>query len=156
MHKIKEMFMNEIYEYEDKAKTMSGGTFSPQEVQYIHILTDTVKNIDKIEMLEDDGYSQDGGHWTAKGTYGDGMRYDDDVSYARGRGRSAKRDSMGRYSKDSMPYDHRRDGRKMRDGYSGHSAKEYMIEELEEMMENANTEKERQAIKHCIQQIENA
>ena len=58
MHKIKEMLMKELYEYEEKAKKINGGKLSAGDLETIHKLTDTVKNIDKIEMLEeDDGYS---------------------------------------------------------------------------------------------------
>lgn len=150
MHKIKEMLMNELYQYEDKAKRMSGGTLSAQELEHIHKLTDTVKNIDKIEMFEtDDGYSGDtdfmgegkmygtsyargrrGEHYV-RGHYSrDGMRYDDgDTSYAR------KRDSMGRYSRDD--------------------AKKHLIDKAEEMLEMADSEKERKAIHHFIKALEN-
>ena len=48
MHKIKEMLMKELYEYEEKAKKMNGGKLSAGDLETIHKLTDTVKNIDKI------------------------------------------------------------------------------------------------------------
>ena len=58
MHKIKELLMDELHEYEERAKKMSGGKISAGDLETIHKLTDTIKNIDKIEMLEgDDGYS---------------------------------------------------------------------------------------------------
>ena len=159
MHKIKEMLMNELYEYEEKAKKMSGGKLSVQELEKIHKLTDTVKNIDKIELLEDgEGYSEDG-HYMGEGRiYG--------TSYARGRGRNARRDSMGRYSRDdSMSYDRdssyndgmsyaRGSMRGGRMGYSRDGAKEHLIEKAEEMFDMASDEKERRAIKHFIKQLE--
>lgn len=158
MHKIKEMLMNELYEYEEKAKKMSGGKLSVQELEKIHKLTDTVKNIDKIELLEDgEGYSEDG-HYMGEGRiYG--------TSYARGRTR-AKRDSMGRYSRDDgMSYDRdssyndgmsyaRGSMRGGRMGYSRDGAKEHLIEKAEEMFDMASDEKERRAIKHFIKQLE--
>lgn len=72
MHKIKEMLMKELYEYEEKAKKMNGGKLSAGDLETIHKLTDTVKNIDKIEMLEneDNEYSE-AGNWMA-----DGRMYD--------------------------------------------------------------------------------
>ena len=133
MHKIKEMLMKELREYEEKAKKMSGGKLSAGDLETIHKLTDTVKNIDKIEMLEDDGYSEATDFMGEGRMYG--TSYDNGSSYARGR-RYAKRDSMGRYSRDG--------------------AKEHMVEKLEDMMEEAGSEKERQAIRQCIQKIENA
>ena len=157
MHKIKEMLMNELYEYEEKAKKMPNGKISVQELEKIHKLTDTIKNIDKIEMLEDDeGYSED------TDFMGEGRMYG--VSYARGRRGNVKRDAMGRYSSDyGMRYDggmsYARDGRQggMRDGRMGYSrdgAKDHLIEKAEEMYDMAESEKERKAIKHFIKQLE--
>lgn len=155
MHKIKEMLMKELYEYEEKAKKMNGGKLSAGDLETLHKLTDTVKNIDKIEMLEDEeGYSEDGAYMGEGRIYG--------TSYARGRGRNARRDSMGRYSREGgMYYDggssYARGG--MRDGrmgYSRDSAKEHMIEKMEDMMEEAESPKEKEAIRQCIMKIEQA
>lgn len=151
MHKLKEKLMETLYEYEDKLGKMSGGTLSTQDLEKIHKLTDTVKNIDKIEMLEDDeGYSEDG-HYMGEGRiYG--------TSYARGR-RNAKRDSMGRYSRDDgMYYDgnsYARDGQGgNRGGYSRADAKEHLMEKAEEMLEMAQDPKERRAIEKFMQEID--
>lgn len=134
MHKIKEMLMDEIYEYEEKAKMKSGGKLSAGDLETLHKLTDTVKNIDKIEMYEDDGeYSQAGSYMGEGRIYGN--TYDGGMSYARGRGRTARRDSRGRYSRDG--------------------AKEHMMSKLDEMMDMATTEEERRAIRQCMTKIEN-
>ena len=160
MHKIKEMLMNELYEYEEKAKKMGGGKVSQSELDRIHKLTDSVKNIDKIEMLEgDEGYSEDG-HYMGEGRiYG--------TSYARGRGRNARRDGMGRYSRDDgMNYEggssygdgtsYARGGmRGGRTGYSRDGAKEHLIEKAEDMLEMAEDEKQKRAIHQFIQKLEN-
>ena len=152
MHKIKEMLMNELYEYEEKAKKMSGGKLSMQELDKIHKLTDTVKNIDKVEMLEDgEGYSEDGQYMGEGRIYG--------TSYARGR-RNARRDSMGRYSRDDgMSYDggssYARGG--MRDGRTGYSrdgAKEHLMDKAEEMLEMTHDPKERKAIEKFMRELE--
>ena len=162
MHKIKEMLMNELYEYEEKAKRMPNGKLSTQELEKIHKLTDTVKNIDKIEMLEDDeGYSEDG-HYMGEGRiYG--------TSYARGRGRNARRDSMGRYSRDdgySENYgggsSYERGGQGGRGGNRGGSsygmsydgAKEHLMDKAEEMLEMAQDPKERRAIEKFMRELE--
>ena len=107
------------------------------DLEIIHKLTDTIKNLDKIEMLEDGGYSQ-AGDWEAdmRGTYGRGSSY-----------RGRKRDSMGRYS---------REGRGGRGGYSRHDAKEAMMEQMEMLMDQAGSEREREAIRRCMGQLENA
>jgi hypothetical protein len=73
-------------------------------------------------------------------------------SYARGRGRYAKRDSMGRYSRDGgMSY---RGG--MRGGYSRDDAKSYMIEQIEEMMETAEKPAEKEALRRCMDALKRA
>ena len=97
-------------------------------------VVDAIKNIDKICALEDDdGYSR-AGDWEAdmRGTYGRGSSY-----------RGRKRDSMGRYS---------RDGRM--DGYSHHNARESMMELAREMMENTSSEREREAIRRFMTELE--
>ena len=139
MHKIKEMLMKELYEYEDKAKK-SSGKLSAGDLETIHKLTDTVKNIDKIEMLEDgEGYSGDTdfmGEGRMHGTSyrSNGYMYNSD----NGQGGSsyARRDSRGRYSRDG--------------------AKESLIEKLEEAMDEADNEQDREKIRRVIMQIENA
>ena len=146
MHKLKEKLMETLYEYEEKLGKMSGGTLSTQDLEKIHKLTDTVKNIDKIEMLEDgEGYSEDG-HYMGEGRiYG--------TSYARGR-RNAKRDSMGRYSRDDGNSYARGGQGGNRGGYSRADAKEHLMEKAEEMLEMAQDPKERRAIEKFMQEID--
>ena len=167
MHKIKEMLMNELYEYEEKAKKMPNGKLSTQELEKIHKLTDTVKNIDKIEVLEGgEGYSEES-NWMGEGRMY-GTSYEDGSSYARGgrgRGRNARRDRMGRYSSDDgMSY--ARDGRTtnrggMRDNMGGSSygmsyddAKEHLMDKAEEMLEMTHDPKERRAIEKFMRELE--
>lgn len=164
MHKIKEMLMNELYEYEEKAKKMPNGKLSTQELEKIHKLTDTVKNIDKIEMLEDgEGYSED------TDFMGEGRMYG--TSYARGRGRNARRDSMGRYSRDDG-YSENYGGSYARGGQGGRGgnmggnrggssygmsydgAKEHLMDKAEEMLEMAQDPKERRAIEKFMRELE--
>ena len=162
MHKIKEMLMAELYEYEEKAKKMSGGKISMQELEKIHKLTDTVKNIDKIEALEEGGYSEDGYYMGEGRIYG--TSYDGGTSYRRGRGRNAKRDGMGRYSREGEGYSeegymYARDSRGgqdgMRGGYSRDGAKEHLMNKAEEMLEMAHDPKERRAIEKFMRELEN-
>lgn len=135
MHELKEKLCDELEEIARK------GEFSAGDLEAVHKLTDTIKNLDKIEMLED-GYSQ-AGDWEIEG-----RAYNRGSSYAR-----RKRDSMGRYS---------RDGRMMRGGYrdgrmySRADAKEDMMDQMEALMEQAGSEKEREAIRRCMNQLENS
>jgi len=107
---------------------------SREEIDSVYKLIDIAKDtycIWKYEDEMDGGYSES----YSRGGYPDrhSVSYDDGVSY--GRGRNARRDSMGRYS--------RGDGRS-----------EY-VEELKELMRNAPDENTRQSIQHMISQIEN-
>ena len=137
MHKIKKMLCKELEEYGEK-KSLSGA-----DVEMIHKLTDTVKNLDKIEMLEgDDGYSE---------TY---PYYMGGSSYARGRGRYAKRDRMGRYSSDDGMYDDYSEMRTDR-RYSRDDAKDHMMNKLGEMMTSAD-EEQREILKDAMRKIERA
>lgn len=112
---------------------------NPSSLQQIHTLTDSIKNILKIEMLEGEGeyegeysgepYSRNRSYDRAYGMYGD------DSSYARRR-----RDSMGRYTRD---YSGRR-------RYSRGDGESEMTEHLERLMNEAQTEKDKQVIQRAI------
>lgn len=124
MHELKEKLCEELEEIARKPEMSAG------DLEAAHKLTDTIKNIDKIEMLEeDDGYSR-AGNWEAdmRGTYARGSSY-----------RGRKRDSMGRYS---------RDGR-----YSRHASPD-MMDKLQTMMDNDSTERERDAIRRLMNEME--
>ncbi|MBR5271072.1 MAG: hypothetical protein IKV64_02695, partial [Clostridia bacterium] len=86
IEKIKKMLCKELDEYAMKSK------LSMADIDVIHKLTDTVKNLDKISMLEEseDGYSEARGRGRS---YMHGSSYDDDMMYSerRGRGRNARR-----------------------------------------------------------------
>lgn len=129
------------------------GDVSVNTLEKIHKLSDTYKNLCKIEMLEEES---EGGYSEARGGRGGnrgggrssyemgGSSYDDDMMYSerRGRGRNAKRDSMGRYSSEGGSYE---------GGYS--QAKDDMMMMLGEMMEDASP-KEREALKKCMRELE--
>ena len=169
METLKDLLCAELEDYAEKgqkANKMSAG-----DLEAIHKLTDTVKNILKIDMLEEEaGYSEDG-HYMGEGriygtSYESGYSERGGSSYARGRGRYAKRDSMGRYSRDGgMSYDddmsYARGGRMgnrvgMRGGYSRDEGKHYMMEQLEEMMEEAEKPAEKEALRRCMDALKRA
>ena len=157
MEDLKDLLCAELEDYAEKGK--KSGKMSMGDLDSIHKLTDTVKNILKIDMLEGEtGYSEDGyymGEGRIYGTsYDDEMRRDGGYSYARGRGRYAKRDSMGRYSRDDGSM--RRDGRGMRDGYSREEGKAYMMEQLEDMMDDAEKPAEKEALRRCMEALKRA
>ena len=157
MHDLKDLLCAELEDYAEKGK--KSGKMSMGDLESIHKLTDTVKNIMKIDVLKEEaGYSEDGtymGEGRIYGTsYDDGMHRDGGYSYARGR-RYARRDSMGRYSRDDgMSY--ARGGRGMRGGYSRDDGKHYMMEQLEEMMEEAEKPAEKEALRRCMDALKRA
>lgn len=156
IEKIKKMLCKELDEYAMKTKITGG------DLDMIWKLTDTVKNLDKISMLEEDedGYSEARGGMRGR-SYMHGLSYDDDMMYSerRGRGRYAKRDSMGRYSsEDGTSYDDYSEESSYRGGqgrYSRDDAKDHMLSKLGEMMEGASP-KEREALKEAMRAIERA
>lgn len=114
---------------------------SREEIDSVYKLIDIAKDIYCIwdyERADDDMSYADGPMYR-------GMMYDDG-SYARGRGRNAKRDSMGRYSREGRSY-------RMR-GYSRADEREDYIDSLHELMERAPDENTRQSIQRMIQQAE--
>ncbi len=122
MHELKDKLCDELEEIARKGELGAG------DLEIIHKLTDTIKNIDKIEMMKEDGGYSQVGDWEIEGrAYNRGNSY-----------RGRKRDSMGRYS---------RDDRYSRDG-------DRMMEEMESLLDRAGSEKERQAIRRCMQQME--
>lgn len=160
MHDLKDLLCAELEDYAEKGK--KSGKMSMGDLESIHKLTDTVKNILKIDMLEGEtGYSEDGAYMGEGRIYGtsyDG--YDRGTSYARGRGRYAKRDSMGRYSSRGMSYDddvsYARGGRGGNRGYSRDDGKAYMMEQLEAMMEEAEKPAEKEALRRCMDALKRA
>lgn len=105
LYDLKEKLHAELEEIARKPEMGAG------DLELAHKLTDTIKNIDKICMLEEEsGYSHDG-NWSAEGTYGRGSSYANrGQHYVRGhysrdggmdRGYSSRRDGRGRYSRDN-------------------------------------------------------
>ena len=122
MHELKEKLCDELEEIARKPEMGAG------DLEIIHKLTDTIKNIEKIDKLSDDGYSHD---------------YSGDRSYDRGSSYRRKRDSMGRYSRD-YSRDYQRD-------YA--SARDDMIGRMEDLMQSA-TGKDKEEIRKCMERLE--
>ena len=151
------MLCKELDEYAMKSK------LSMADIDVIHKLTDTVKNLDKIEMLEDDGgYSEArGGRGRGRSSYMGVSSYDDDIMYSerQGRGRNAKRDRMGRYSSEGGSYEGGSSyddySERMDRRYSRDDAKDHLMSALGEAMEDADP-KEREILKDAMRKIERA
>lgn len=133
LHELKEKLWAELDELAEKREMGAG------DLEVVHKITDTIKNIDKICVLED-GYSEDD-------DYGHGS------SYAN-RGKHYVR---GHYSRDGGRYrnsdiDERRD---RRGRYSRDDGRSEMMEHLEMAMDTA-TDQDRETIKRFMRQLENA
>lgn len=145
------------------------GEVTRESLDHFYKLLSAIKNIDTVTAMHESGYSNDGysqrimprysynsydGGMSNRGSYDDGMSnrgsYNSYGSYDGRAGRDA--DSDGRYSED---YSRNSYNRGSYDGYSRHTEKERMVEKLESMMREASSEKERMAIKRCIEQMNN-
>ena len=110
--------MKALYDLKDKLcaeldEIAAKPNMSTGDLETVHKLTDTIKNIDKIMKLEDEsGYSRAGG-WETRGTYG--YPYDERGSSYMRRGEHYVR---GHYSRDD--------------------ARQRMIEELQDMLRTAD------------------
>ena len=113
---IKEMLCKELKQYETRTK------LNLADLDAVHKLTDTIKNIDKIEILEDGGADE---YSEARYSRRGGYAYDDGGnSYARG-GRHYVR---GHYS---------------REGYSRDGSADRVMDMMREMMEDASPEEQK-------------
>jgi len=134
LHELKEKLCRELDEYSRNPEMKAG------DLEVIHKLTDTIKNINKIEMLEEEGgYSGDDGY----------NSYDRGSSYSN-RGKHYVR---GHYSRDMG----RRTGTYRRydnGGYSGDDGRSEMMEYLEKALDAAS-EQDREDIKRFMRKLEN-
>ena len=119
LYDMREKLCRELKEIAHKEEMGAG------DLELVHKLTDTIKNIDKIRMLEQGEYSRDYSR-----------DYDRESSYRR------RRDSRGRYSREYREEDYSREG------------KGRMVEKLEDLMQEAGSEKERSAIRRLMSQME--
>lgn len=91
-----------------------------------------------------------------RGRDGDGDgQYSEEGSYRRGRdrmGRFTSRDGGSYEASNRDSYDASNRGAYR--GYSRHTAKERMMGKLEAMLQDAQTEKERMAIRQCLEELE--
>lgn len=122
MYELRDLLCEELDEIAAKGELKAG------DLDIAHKLTDTIKNIDKIGMLEVRKYSRDGdyakdGSWDAsiRGNYGRGSSY--------------------------------RRSHYVRGHYSRDDGAEQMKEKLEGMMHGAD-EKSREVLMRCMEMLE--
>lgn len=124
MYDLRDMLCKELDEITRKGELGAG------DLDIAYKLVGTVKNIDKIEMMENDGgysrrYSRDG-NWEA--------------------------DMRGNYGRDSSYA--RRGTHYVRGHYSRNSGKDNMKRQLQEMLDEADDDTLRRAIQRCMDAVE--
>lgn len=119
LYDIRDMLCDELDEIAGKDDIGVG------DLEILYKLTDTIKNLYKIEMFEGDGGYSGNGDWEAdiRGTYGKNRSY-----------RGRKRDSMGRYSRTD----------------SG----EHMREQIRDLMRETDDDKVKEALRRCAALLE--
>lgn len=130
MDNIRDMLCEEVEKISKK------GELKMTEIDNLHKMIDTIKNIDKIEMLEEEGISNGDGMWVARGDYSNA--------------RNGRTNRMNYSNNDSDYRTSRRNN-----GYSRADSKEMMLDHLEDMMNDAESEKEKDAIRRCMNTIKN-
>ena len=127
--------MHELYELKEKLcrelKKYSGEDVTTSSLEVVDKLSHAIKNLDKIIEKHEE---EEEGSYGNYDPYSRGKSYRG--SYGRGRGRNAKRDSMGRYSSE------------------GYSRNGDIVNELKELMMEAPDEQTRQEYQRVISKLE--
>lgn len=127
LYELKEKLIKELEEFSEKG-------LSDSSLKSIDTLAHAAKNLGKvIETCEEEGYSSSMDGYSRRDSYADeGINYvRPDGSYARGRGRGARRDSMGRYS----------------------SAEDDMVMQLEKLMHSAKDEHTKKELRKILERM---
>lgn len=124
MEELKEMLCEELDDITKKGQLTAG------DLDTVDKLTHSIKSLETIMAMN--GYSNDGSYESYD------MMYD---------GRSNARN--GRMNRGSYARNRDARGRYSRRGYS----RDGMMEELEDLMNEASTEQEKEAIRRCIEQM---
>ena len=126
-HDLKKKLCRELENYAKDGKLSAG------DLEVIDKLTHSIKSLVTIIAMEDSGYS---------GEYSGARR----------------RDSMGRYADNGPGYNRYYDGGS--DGYSGRrmysrdEGKSHMIHQLEDLMQQAGNQEERQALQQALSRLQ--
>lgn len=133
-HDLKDMLCRELDEITRKGELTAGS------LDTVDKLTHSIKSLETIIAMNE---AQDGesGYYPYMGgyrSYEDGMR-----DSRRGRSGARRRDAMGRYSRENR-------------GYSREDAREDMIEDLRDLMNDAPDETTKKHYQKFIRELENA
>lgn len=130
MYELREMLCKELDDLVRK------GNLGTNDLDIVHKLTDTIKNIDKIDKLEDEDYSR--GMNYSRGRYSRDGNWEADMRGTYGRGNS--------YERQGTHY--------VRGHYSRGEGKTAMRRQLQEMLDEADNDSIRSAIQRCMDAVE--
>lgn len=131
MYDLRDMLCKELDEISRKGELGAG------DLEIAHKLTDTIKNIDKIEMMEDDGYSRDG-DYSSDGDYSRGGDWQADMRGTYGRGSS--------YARRGTHY--------VRGHYSRADSMEHLREQINDMMRETDDDRVKEALRRAANLME--
>lgn len=131
MYELRNMLCDELDELARKGDLGAG------DLEIAHKLTGTIKNIDKIEMMEDDGYSRDG-DYSRDGGYSRGGDWQADMRGTYGRGSS--------YARRGTHY--------VRGHYSRADSMEHLREQINDMMRETDDDRVKEALRRAASLME--
>lgn len=131
MYDLRDMLCKELDEISRKGELGAG------DLEIAHKLTDTIKNIDKIEMMEDDGYSRDG-DYSSDGDYSRGGDWQANMRGTYGRGSS--------YARRGTHY--------VRGHYSRADSMEHLREQINDMMRETDDDRVKEALRRAASLME--
>lgn len=124
---------------EEVKKMVKKGDITPTDLDYADKIFDIILDIEKLCGKDDEGeygeYSQRSGYMRNR--------------YAQRGNTGSDGNSYGM----RMPYYYDNGGSSYRSGYSRHTAKEQMRGKLEEMLDMASSDKEREAIERWMEEL---
>lgn len=131
MYDLRDMLCKELDEISRKGELGAG------DLDIVHKLASTIKNIDKIEMMEDDGYSRDG-DYSRNGDYSRGGDWQADMRGTYGRGSS--------YARRGTHY--------VRGHYSRADSMEHLREQINDMMRETDDDRVKEALRRAASLME--
>lgn len=129
LYELKEMLCRELEDYGSKDR------LDAASLDVVDKLAHAIKNIDRVISENEDGYGMS--HRRSRAMY-PGTDIADGVSYARGRGRGARRDALGRYSR-----------------ADGEMTNEELVTELHGLMDDVRDERTKDELRHVIRRLGN-
>lgn len=153
LYELKEKLCGELDELAAKSD------MSLYDLDTLHKLTGTIKNVDEIMMIEESGYSEDGYSQARGGNRGGGGGR---VGYSREGGGYSQEGGGSSYGGSSYNdggggYSQARRGQHyVRGHYSRDDGRESMMNHLESMMREAGSDTDREAIRRFMEEMRNA